>query len=38
MKILNNSDNLKELADKLNFKEKLVRAEALIEEAYKKYG
>lgn len=38
MKILNNSDNLSELVDKLNFKEKLERAEALIEEAYKEYG
>ncbi|MCM8819523.1 MAG: phosphoadenylyl-sulfate reductase [Candidatus Omnitrophica bacterium] len=38
MSLLENKDDLKELVDKLNFKEKVDRSLALIEEAYKKYG
>ncbi|MDP1853405.1 MAG: phosphoadenylyl-sulfate reductase [Candidatus Omnitrophota bacterium] len=37
MSLLNNKDDLKELVEKLNFKEKVDRSLALIEEAYKKY-
>lgn len=37
MGLLNNKDDLKELVEKLNFKEKVDRSLALIEEAYKKY-
>jgi len=36
--ILKNNDDLKKLVDTLNFKEKVERSLALIEEAYKKYG
>lgn len=38
MGILENKDDLKELVEKLNFKEKVERSLALIKEAYKKYG
>lgn len=38
MNILNNPENLTELVDKLNFKEKVERAKTLIEEAHKTYG
>jgi len=38
MSILNNKDNLKELVENLNFKEKVDRSLELINEAYKKYG
>jgi len=38
MSILNNKDNLKELVENLNFKEKVDRSIELIKEAYKKYG
>jgi len=34
----NNKDDLKELVDKLNFKEKIDRSLALIKEAYQEYG
>ncbi|PIQ89295.1 MAG: phosphoadenylyl-sulfate reductase [Candidatus Omnitrophica bacterium CG11_big_fil_rev_8_21_14_0_20_42_13] len=37
MGLLENKDDLKELVEKLNFKEKVDRSLALIEEAYKKY-
>jgi phosphoadenosine phosphosulfate reductase len=36
--LLENKDDLKELVEKLNFKEKVGRSLRLIEEAYKKYG
>ncbi|MEE9499829.1 MAG: phosphoadenylyl-sulfate reductase, partial [Candidatus Omnitrophota bacterium] len=36
--ILENKDDLVELVDSLNFKEKIQRSLTLIEEAYKKYG
>ena len=38
MSLLNNKDDLKELVEKLNFKEKVDRSLALIKEAYQKYG
>lgn len=38
MNLLNNNDDLKELVEKLNFKEKVERSLRLIEEAYKKFG
>lgn len=38
MKLLDNRDNLKELVEKLNFKEKVERSLTLIREAYAKYG
>src|SRR3989338_85791 len=38
MSLLNNMDDLKELVEKLNFKEKVERSLALIKEAYQKYG
>ncbi|MEK6727506.1 MAG: phosphoadenylyl-sulfate reductase [Candidatus Omnitrophota bacterium] len=38
MSLLDNKDDLKELVEKLNFKEKVDRSLALIEEAYKKFG
>ncbi|MFA4967075.1 MAG: phosphoadenylyl-sulfate reductase [Candidatus Margulisiibacteriota bacterium] len=38
MGILENKDDLKVLVDSLNFKEKVERSLALIDEAYKKYG
>ena len=38
MGLLDNKDNLKELVEVLNFKEKVARSIALIEEAYEKYG
>lgn len=38
MSILNNKDNLKELVENLNFKEKVDRSIELIKEAHKKYG
>lgn len=38
MSLLQNKDDLKELVDKLNFKEKIDRSLALIEEAYQEYG
>src|SRR3990167_446016 len=38
MSLLNNKDDLKELVEKLNFKEKVERSLALIKEAYEKYG
>ncbi len=38
MSLLENKDDLKELVETLNFKEKVERSLALIEEAYEKYG
>lgn len=38
MGLLENKDDLKELVEKLNFKQKVDRSLGLIEEAYKKYG
>ncbi len=38
MSLLENKDDLKVLVESLNFKEKVERSLALIEEAYKKYG
>lgn len=38
MSWLENKDDLKELVERLNFKEKIQRSLALIEEAYQKYG
>ncbi|MFH0732591.1 MAG: phosphoadenylyl-sulfate reductase [Candidatus Omnitrophota bacterium] len=38
MGLLNTKENLKELVEKLNFKEKVDRSKALIREAYKAYG
>lgn len=38
MSLLENKDDVKELVDSLNFKEKVDRSLALIEEAYRKYG
>ena len=38
MSILNTKEDLKELVEKLNFKEKVERSKALIREAYKVYG
>ena len=38
MSLLDNKDDLKALVEKLNFKEKVERSLALIDEAYKKYG
>ena len=38
MSLLDNKDDLKELVETLNFKEKVDRSLALIDEAYKKYG
>ena len=38
MSLLNNKDDLKELVETLNFKEKMERSLALIKEAYEKYG
>ncbi|MFQ5681330.1 MAG: phosphoadenylyl-sulfate reductase [Candidatus Omnitrophota bacterium] len=38
MGLLENKDDLKELVERLNFKEKVDRSLALIEEAYHKYG
>ena len=38
MSLLNNKDDLKELVEKLNFKEKVERSLELIKEAYQKYG
>ena len=38
MSILVNSDNLKELVNNLNFKQKVERSLSLIEEAYNRYG
>lgn len=38
MSLLNNKDDLKELVEKLNFKEKVDRSLQLIKEAYQKYG
>ena len=38
MSLLENKDDLKVLVESLNFKEKVARSLALIEEAYKKYG
>lgn len=38
MSILDNSDNLKELVEELNFAEKIERSKKLIAEAYDKYG
>ncbi|MFH1683922.1 MAG: phosphoadenylyl-sulfate reductase [Candidatus Margulisiibacteriota bacterium] len=38
MSILENKDDLKELVEKLNFKEKVDRSLALIKAAYEKYG
>jgi len=37
MSLLDNKDDLKELVEKLNFKEKVERSLALIDQAYKKY-
>ena len=36
--MLNNKDDIKELVDSLNFKQKIERSLALVEEAYGKYG
>ena len=38
MSLLDNKDDLKELVEALNFKEKVGRSLALIDAAYKKYG
>jgi len=38
MSILDNKDDLKELVEKLNFKEKVERSKQLIKEAYQRYG
>lgn len=38
MSLLNNKDDLKELVENLNFKEKVDRSLTLIKEAYEKYG
>lgn len=38
MSLLENKDNIKDLVDGLNFKQKVDRSLALIEEAYDKYG
>ncbi len=38
MSLLNNKDDIKELVESLNFKEKIDRSLALIEEAYAKFG
>ena len=38
MSILDNKDDLKELVERLNFKEKVERSKQLIKEAYEKYG
>src|SRR3990167_1192166 len=38
MSLLNNQDDVKELVDTLNFKEKVERSLGLIKEAYEKYG
>ena len=38
MGLLDNKDDLKELVEGLNFKEKVARSLALIKEAYEKYG
>src|SRR3990167_1366282 len=38
MSLLENKDDLKELVETLNFKEKVDRSMALIKEAYEKYG
>jgi len=38
MSLLDNKDDLKELVEALNFKEKVDRSLTLIDEAYKKYG
>jgi len=38
MSLLDNKDDLKELVEKLNFKEKMERSLALIREAHEKYG
>jgi phosphoadenosine phosphosulfate reductase len=38
MSILENQSDLKELVEKLNFKEKVERSKKLIEEAYQRYG
>lgn len=38
MTLLDNHDDVKELVDSLNFKEKVERSLSLIKEAYKKYG
>src|SRR4030043_352841 len=38
MSLLENKDDVKELAENLNFKEKVERSLALIKEAYEKYG
>lgn len=38
MSLLDNKDDLKELVDSLNFKQKIERSLALIKEAYEKYG
>ncbi|MCX5713344.1 MAG: phosphoadenosine phosphosulfate reductase family protein, partial [Candidatus Omnitrophica bacterium] len=38
MSILDNKDDLKELVERLNFKEKVERSKQLIKEAYARYG
>ncbi|MDP2942851.1 MAG: hypothetical protein Q8O36_05040, partial [Candidatus Omnitrophota bacterium] len=38
MSLLDNKDDLKELVESLNFKEKVDRSLQLIKEAYEKYG
>lgn len=38
MSLLKNNDNIKELVENLNFREKVQRSLALIDEAYKEYG
>ena len=38
MSLLNTKENLKELVETLNFKEKVERSKGLIKEAYEKYG
>jgi 3'-phosphoadenosine 5'-phosphosulfate sulfotransferase (PAPS reductase)/FAD synthetase len=38
MSLLENKDDLKQLVEKLNFKEKVERSKALIQEAYGRYG
>lgn len=38
MSVLNSNENLKELVETLNFKEKVYRSKALIRDAYEEYG
>jgi len=38
MSLLNSNEDLKELVERLNFKQKVERSKALVQEAYEKYG